>query len=66
MNLKEYLAKRGAKPLDDDFMQSYLAGMEALIPEILRRIDEREERAAELRLRPWKQRLRTGINLQPL
>ena len=51
--LKEYLAKRGATPLDSDVLESYATEMtETVIPQIIDDIEQRELLVAELRVLP--------------
>lgn len=51
--LNEYLAKKGAKALDEGVLREYSTTMrEQTIPEIEKEIKKNEERAAELRFSP--------------
>ena len=51
--LKKYLAKCGAKPLDPSVLESYVATMtESVIPRIVDEIKQSEQLAAELRFSP--------------
>lgn len=58
--LKEYLAKRGGIPLDERLLESYSSEMnETVIPEIVRKIEQRELLAAQMRVSPsgtWRQK----------
>lgn len=48
--LKDYLANRGAKPLDDNILKNYVNTMnESTIPQIVEDIKQSEQLAAELR-----------------
>lgn len=60
--LKDYLAKRGAKPLDSSIMENYANTMtESTIPQIVEDHKQSEQLAAELRFSPtaasrWKKK----------
>ena len=60
--LKDYLAKRGAKPLDSSVLEKYADTMiKSTIPQIVEDIKQNEQLAAELRLSPtstsrWKKK----------
>ena len=50
---KEYLASRGATPLDPSVLENYTTTMtEKVIPQIIDDIEQRERLAAELRFSP--------------
>ena len=61
--LRDYLAKRGAKPLDNKVLDDYANSMaENTIPQIVEDIKQSEQLAAELRFSPpatsrWKKKL---------
>ena len=50
--LKEYLAKRGATPLDASVLESYATEMTETVPKIVDDIEQRELLVAELRVLP--------------
>ena len=51
--LKDYLSKRGAKPLDASVIENYTKTMrESTVPEIIKDIKQNERLSAELRFLP--------------
>ena len=55
--LNEYLDRKGAEILDEDFLKEYEKTMiERTIPEIERKRKENARRVAEMRFSPWSRR----------